>query len=139
MGFLSKIFGTEKDEYLDELQRKPIEYQHFFEQIEKVADAKIWARFILSSKFALSEEGLKQIGEEEKKTEQIFKKAIENNLNQVVLLVVYLQYATADPLFDQNARKSHWVSVVRNRKSIDSFPDHNAIINYLKQCGYIGE
>lgn len=139
MGFLSKLFGTETDEYLNELRRKPVEYQRFFEQIEKVADAKAWARFILNSKFALSEEGVKQIEEEEKKTEPIFKRAKEENLNQVVLLVVYLQYATADPWFDQDAKKSCWISVVQNRKSVDSFPDPYAIANYLKHYGYIGE
>ena len=58
---------------------------------------------------------------------------------RVVLLVSYFQYATADPLFDQDAKKSNWISVIRNRKSVDSFPHHNAIVNHLEHCGYIGE
>jgi len=127
-----------KDEYLDEISKHPDSYQYFFEKISEVANDNLWAKFILNSKFVLSEEGIKQIEEEEKKTDPILKDATEKGLSQIVLLVMYLQYATADPLFDQDTKKSHWVSVVLNRDSVDSFPHHNAIVQYLEKYGYIG-
>lgn len=127
-----------KDKFLEELNRFSVLYQEFFNRIEKIADDKIWAKFILDPKFALSDESTNQIEKEEKKIELILKEVAEKGLNQIVLLVAYLQYATADPLFDQNTKKSYWISVVLNRKSIDSFPHHDAIINYLEQYGYIG-
>ena len=138
----SKNKGHDKskgDKFLNAIEAHPDLYQHFFEQIEKVADGKIWARYISDPKFALSEDGMSQMGEEEKKTDPIFKEATEKGLNQIVLLVTYLQYLMADPLFDQNTKKPYWVSVVQNRKSVDSFPDHNALAHRLEQYGYISE
>lgn len=136
MNWLTKLF--QKDEFLDELGKHPDSYQIFFEKLVGVADKKIWAKFMLSPEFALSNDGIRQIEEEERKTDPILKKATEEGLNQVVILVAFLQYVTADPLFDQDTKKSCWISIVQNRKSVDSFPHHNAIANYLKQCGYIG-
>ncbi len=135
MKWLDKLF--QKDDFLNELNKRPDLYQQFFEKIVGIADEKLWAKFILNPKFAISDEGVKQIGEEETKTDSIFKEAVEMGLNQVVLLTAYLQYATADPLFDQGKKKSYWISVVKNRKPVDSFPDHNAIANYLEKIGYI--
>jgi hypothetical protein len=82
-------------------------------------------------------DGLKQIEEEEKKTDPVLNGATERGLNQIVLFVLYLQYATSDPLFDHERKNSHWVSVVQNRKSVDSFPHHNAIVSILDKIGYI--
>ena len=135
MNFLKSWF--KKDEFLDGIRKHEGLYQLFFDKLTKVADTKIWAKFILNPKLALSEDGMKQIEEEEKKTDPIFKEATEKGLNQIILLVVYLQYATADPLFDQDTKKSYWVSVVQNRKSVDSFPHHNAIVSILDKLGYI--
>jgi hypothetical protein len=127
------------DKFLSALEESPDSYQHFFEQIEKVADGKIWGRYISDSEFAFSEEGMSKMEKEEKKTDPIFKEATAKGLNQVVLLVVYLQYLMADPLFDHDTKKPYWVSVVRNRKSVDSFPSHNALAHLLEQYGYISE
>lgn len=138
----SKNKGHDKskgDKFLNAIEGHSDLYQHFFEQIEKVADGKIWTRYISDPKFALSEEGMSQMEKEEEKTNPIFKEATEKGLNQIVLLVVYLQYLMADPLFDHDTKKPYWVSVVQNRKSEDSFPDHNALAHRLEQHGYISE
>jgi hypothetical protein len=135
MNWLNKLF--EKDEFLEELQNYPDSYQSFFVKLTDVADEKVWAKFMLNPKFALSEEGVKQIEKEEIKTFPILEEATKCGLNQVVLLVAYLQYATADPLFDQGAKKTYWISIIRNRKPTDSFPHHYSIANYLEQYGYI--
>ncbi|KKU67682.1 MAG: hypothetical protein UX89_C0013G0018 [Parcubacteria group bacterium GW2011_GWA2_47_16] len=126
-----------KDEFLDEVKRHQGLYQLSFVKLTEIADAKIWAKLILNPKFALSEDGMKKIEAEEKNTDPVFKEATEKGLNQIVLLVLYLQYATADPLFDQNTKKPYWVTVVQNRKPVDSFPHHNAIVSILNKLGYI--
>lgn len=126
-----------KDEFLDELKRHPELYQSFFDKLVKVADKDLWARLILNPKSALSGDGLEQIEEEEKRTDPILNEATAKGLNQIVLFVLYLQYATSDPLFDQDTKKAYWVSVVQNRKSVDSFLHHNAIVSILDKLGYI--
>jgi len=135
----NKGYKTGEDEYFDYLNQNPDLYQHFFEKIAEVSNDKLWAGFILNPKFAISDKAIGLIEEEEKKTEEIFKEAVKKGLSNVTLLVLYLQYATADPLFDQDTKKSYWVSTVLDRKSTDSFPHHNAIVHYLKQIGYIEE
>lgn len=128
----------QKDKFLEELNKNPNLYQEFFNRLVEVADESVWAKFILNSEFALSDEATKIIEKEEKKMEPIFKEGEKRKINQVVLLVAYLQYATADPLFDHEKKKNFWIDVVRNRKSIDSFPHHNAIADNLHKLGYIG-
>lgn len=135
MNWLNRLF--QKDEFLEEVKKNTGLYQIFFEKMVKVADDKLWAKFLLNPKFATSDEGVKQIEEEEKKTDPILNKAKAEGLNSVALLVIYLQYASADPLFDQGNKKSYWVSVIQKRKSVDSFPDHRSIIHYLERYGYI--
>lgn len=135
MKWLNKLF--KKDEFVEEINKHSGLYQHFFEKIEEASDNKLWAKFILDPQFATSDECIKQIEKEEEKTDIIFKEATEEGLNQVVLLTTYLQYAAADPLFDQEKKKSYWISVIKNRKSVESFPDHNAVAHYLKRLGYI--
>ena len=120
-------------------KKQPDLYQHFFERIEKVADGKTWAKYINNVEFALSDEAYEKILKEEEKLEHIYEEAKAKGLNQIVLLVLYLQYLQADPLFDHDKKRSFWVSVSRNRKSVDSFPDHNAIAHLLSQYGYISE
>jgi len=133
MKWLNNFF--QKDEFIEELNKYPGLYQYFFDKIVKVTNDEIWAKFIRSSEF--TKKDFKQLEKEEKKTDPILKEATEKGLNEIVLLVSYLQYATADPLFDQGLKKSYWINVVLNRKSIDSFPDHNAIVHILEECGYI--
>ncbi len=130
---------TKGDEFLEELEKHPDLYQHFFERIEKTADGKTWAKYIGNVEFAFSDEAFEKIQKEEEKLENIYEEAKTKGLNQVVLLVLYLQYLIADPLFDQDKKKSFWVSVSRNRKSVDSFPDHNYIVNRLSKYGYISD
>lgn len=135
MKWLNNLF--QRDDFFVQLDKNPDLYQIFFEKLVQVADVKLWCAFVLNPKLSFSEEGIKRIEEEEKNTLPILSESEEKGLSQVVLFVIYLQYATADPLFDQDAKKSYWVSVVRNRKPVDSFPHHNAIIHYLRQSKYL--
>jgi len=133
MKWLNKFL--QKDEFIEKLNKCPSLYQYFFDKIVKVTNDEIWAKFIRNSEF--TKKDFKQLEKEEKKIGPILKEATEKGLNEIVLLVSYLQYATADPLFNQGPKKSYWINVVLNRKSIDSFPDHNAIVHILEECGYI--
>ena len=99
---------TKGDRFLEELEKQPDLYQHFFEKIERTADEKAWAKYIGNVEFAFSDEAYEKIQKEEEKLEHIYEEAKTKGLNQIVLLVLYLQYLMADPLFDHDKKKLFW-------------------------------
>ncbi len=134
---IKKVDLIKKDEYVNELTKHPDLYQSFFEKIVGVANSEVWASLILNPKFLTSDKNVVIMKKEEDKIGKIYKEATNKGLNETVLIILYLQYATSDPLFDQGRRESEWVSVVINRQEIDSFPDHNAIARYLQKIDYL--
>ena len=131
MNWFKKLFR--KDAYLEEVGTNASQYQRLFEKLLEVADDKIWGLPVLRPERSESQvnKWVEMMEKEEKKTVKIFEEATRAGLNQVFLLVIYLQYATAD-LYDREKNKKHWVLTVLNRKPIDSFPDHRRVMYELK-------
>ena len=127
MNFIKRLF--KKDEFLEEIKRNSGLYQLFFVKLVKTINDKIYAKVFLGRNIEVWESD--EFKKEDDKLFEVLKEGEKKGLNGIVLFTIFLQYATADPLFDQDAKKSYWVSVVQNRKLVDSFPHHNAIISNI--------
>lgn len=131
--FLKKIIGIEeKDEFIEELKRKQELYQNFFNRMLKTMDDKVYARWLSG----IPELKNGEWEEESKKLDKIIQDSQNNGLNFLALFTIFLQYAKAD-LYDRGSKESCWVLTVLHRKKIDFFPDHNSVLNIIKETNIL--
>jgi len=122
----------EKDEFLEDIKENHIAYQNYLNKIIREVDDDVYARWVNGTK----ELNRGEVDRENKILYKTLDDAFNKGLSSTFLLTMFFQYSTAD-LYFRDREKNRWVQVVLNRKKIDSFPDHRAILHILDEEGML--